>query len=64
MHRDSDKFVLQVTDNGNGIAPEVRDSLFTWGVTSKTGGENMGIGLSLVKMHTRMFNGTIEVHEV
>jgi two-component system cit operon sensor histidine kinase CitA len=63
VHKQGDTLVLQVSDNGEGIAPEVRDSLFEWGTTSKTGGKNMGIGLSLVKMHTTMYNGTIEVHE-
>lgn len=63
MHRAGDKMVIRVSDNGNGIAPEVRDRLFEWGATSKVGGKNMGIGLSLVKMHTTMFNGTVEVHE-
>ena len=63
VHKQGDTLVLQVSDNGEGIAPEVRDSLFEWGTTSKTEGKNMGIGLSLVKMHTTMYNGTIEVHE-
>lgn len=63
IHRDGDYLMLRVADNGNGIDPEVREHLFEWGATSKTGGKNMGIGLSLVKMHSTMFNGTIEVRE-
>lgn len=39
--------VLRVTDDGPGIAPEVRARLFEPGVTTKTGG--WGIGLALAR---------------
>ena len=57
------KLVLRVSDNGKGIAPEVRDRLFEWGATSKPGGDNMGIGLSLVRVHAAMYGGTVDLTE-
>jgi len=57
------KLVLSVSDNGSGLLPEIRERLFTYGTTSKTGGKNMGIGLHLVKMHTEMLGGEVTVLE-
>ena len=55
--------VIRVIDNGDGMAPDIRGRLFERGVSSKTGGMNMGIGLSLVRMHATMHGGSVVVHE-
>ena len=55
--------IIGVRDNGDGIPPEIRERVFERGVTSKPLGANMGIGLSLVRMHTTMLGGTIELIE-
>jgi len=44
---EADAAVLRVTDDGPGIAPDVRGRLFEPGVTTKTGG--WGIGLALAQ---------------
>jgi len=58
-----DELIIGVRDNGDGIPPEIRERVFERGVTSKPLGANMGIGLSLVRMHTTMLGGTIELIE-
>jgi CheY-like chemotaxis protein len=49
-HRDmkpGSSVILEVTDSGSGIAPEVRDRIFEPYVTTKKGGEGGGTGLGL-----------------
>ncbi|MEQ5786630.1 PAS domain-containing protein [Erythrobacter sp. NFXS35] len=48
---------ITVTDNGPGIAPELRDHVFEPFVSSKTSGQ--GLGLSLVRKLVRDMNGNI-----
>ncbi len=48
---------VQICDDGPGIAPEVRDQLFTPGVSDKDG--SLGIGLWLVETFIRQFGGKI-----
>jgi signal transduction histidine kinase len=38
--------LLRVSDNGPGVAPEVRDRIFDAGVTTKSGGWGVGLALS------------------
>ncbi len=49
---------VQIRDNGPGIAPEVREQLFTPGISDKDG--SLGIGLWLVETFIRQFGGTID----
>ena len=57
-----DSVAITVRDNGTGIAPEVRERLFSPFFTTKPAGEGTGLGLSIshdiiVKQH----GGSIEV---
>jgi GAF domain-containing protein len=57
-----DSVEIRIRDNGTGIPPEVRESMFNPFFTTKPAGEGTGLGLSLshdivVKQHA----GTIEV---
>lgn len=47
LSREQDKFVLSVSDNGPGIAPEMRGRLFEPYATTKA--EGTGLGLSIVE---------------
>lgn len=49
--------VIAITDNGEGIPPEVRDKMFSPSFTTKTSG--MGLGLSIVKNIVENFSGKI-----
>ena len=56
-----DSVEIRIRDNGTGIAPEVREKLFSPFFTTKPAGEGTGLGLSIshdiiVKQHT----GSIE----
>jgi len=54
---------LRVQDNGDGLAAALREHIFERGVTSKSNRTNMGIGLSLVKMHAERLGGTVALTE-
>ncbi len=51
--------VIEVTDNGPGIPPEVRDRIFIPFFTTKP--EGSGIGLSLARQIMRLHGGTLSV---
>lgn len=48
---------IRVADNGCGVREELRERIFEGGVTTKAERGNMGIGLSLVRMHARLLGG-------
>ena len=54
---DKDGLVIQVTDNGIGISPEIQDEIFTPFVTHKKNGT--GLGLPLVQRVARAHGGDI-----
>jgi signal transduction histidine kinase len=56
---DNGKFIITVTDNGQGIVPDVLDRIFVPFFTTKQGGS--GIGLSLCRQIINRHNGTISV---
>ncbi|MFC0229106.1 ATP-binding protein [Serratia aquatilis] len=58
----SKELVIEVADHGAGIAPQVRDTLFVQGVTTKEKGDH-GIGLHLVANHVAQAGGGIEVSD-
>ena len=55
-----DELVIEVGDQGCGIDPALRASLFEAGVTSKPAGDH-GIGLYLVSRYVTQTGGLIEV---
>ena len=57
---DRGRVVLQVTDNGPGLLPEVQEKIFIPFFTTKK--EGSGIGLSLCRQIMRLHRGTITVH--
>ncbi|MBK5071502.1 sensor histidine kinase DpiB [Budviciaceae bacterium CWB-B4] len=56
------ELIIEVSDNGCGIEPDIRDTIFTRGVTSKNSGDH-GIGLYLVKTYIDQYNGTITLDD-
>jgi nitrogen fixation/metabolism regulation signal transduction histidine kinase len=56
-HSDGGRVVIQVIDNGPGIAPEIREKIFIPFFTTKKQGS--GIGLSLSRQIIRLHKGTI-----
>ncbi|CAI2491323.1 Sensor histidine kinase CitA [Serratia proteamaculans] len=57
------ELVIEVADRGTGITPEVRDTLFEQGVTTKDDKGDHGIGLHLVASHVAQAHGSIEVSD-
>ncbi|CUX10212.1 sensor histidine kinase [Agrobacterium genomosp. 13] len=57
LSRQGDFAVLEVTDNGPGVAPELRGRLFTPFATTKNNG--MGLGLALSQRLVERANGEI-----
>jgi len=53
--------VIEVTDNGPGIAPDLIDDIWTKGVTNKADNQNHGIGLYLVHRYVTHANGFVIV---
>jgi two-component system, NtrC family, sensor kinase len=58
---DGDALVLSVKDNGPGIAPDVRERLFTPFFTTKGVGRGVGLGLTITRRVVQSMAGTIEV---
>jgi nitrogen fixation/metabolism regulation signal transduction histidine kinase len=62
FNNDDGKTIIQVSDNGKGILPEIIDQIFIPFFTTKEQGS--GIGLSLSKQILHLHNGTISVYSV
>jgi len=54
------KIIIQITDNGQGILPDVLDKIFVPFFTTKQKGS--GIGLSLSRQILRLHGGTLTAH--
>jgi len=54
------ELIIEVADQGVGIAPELREHIFTPGVTTKTHGDH-GLGLHLIASYVALAKGQIEV---
>lgn len=59
LKNDAHRVIVEVRDNGDGLAPAVRERLFTRGVTTK--GDGRGLGLFLVREDLAVVGGTIQV---
>jgi signal transduction histidine kinase len=55
--KNDDKLILEVSDTGGGIRPELRDKVFQLYFTTKLGGS--GIGLAMTYRAVQLHNGTI-----
>lgn len=53
--------VLEVTDTGPGISPELKEKIFEPFFTTKAEGEGTGLGLSLSRDFVRQFGGDLEL---
>jgi signal transduction histidine kinase len=53
--------IVQVVDDGPGIAPEIRDRIFDPFFTTKPIGEGTGLGLDIVERVLRRHKGEIEI---
>jgi two-component system NtrC family sensor kinase len=54
-------FVISVSDNGSGIAPEVRDRVLEPFFTTKPVGQGTGLGLSIAYSIIKKHEGTLEL---
>ncbi len=60
LHEDSD-IIIEVTDDGPGISPEVIENIFDPFFTTKGAGKGTGLGLSIVNTIIEGFGGKIFV---
>lgn len=61
---DGEDFAMSVSDSGSGVPEDLREAIFSRGVTSKTdvpGGR--GIGLALVRLVSAQHGGTVAVSD-
>lgn len=61
LKEDENKIDMKVVDNGIAMDEDIKDHIFTLGISSK--GENRGTGLALVKNRVDLYDGTIEIEE-
>jgi two-component system C4-dicarboxylate transport sensor histidine kinase DctB len=54
---------VAVADNGPGLAPAVRDRLFDPFVTTKPGGQGLGLGLAISLAITQEYGGQLEARD-
>ena len=52
---------IRISDNGEGIPPEIKDKIFEYGFSSKGPSTGRGIGLFLVKEQVELLNGELEM---
>lgn len=60
-HVERDLVVIEVSDTGPGIAPQLRQRLFEPYVTTKSIGRGTGLGLSICRSIVESFSGRIEL---
>ncbi len=53
--------VIEIADNGHGIAPEILPKIFDLFVTTKAPGKGTGLGLAICQEIAKAHGGTLEV---
>ena len=61
--KEDDAVVISIEDNGGGIAPSVRDTLFEPFVSTKDVGKGTGLGLSVCRGLAESAGGSIDVED-
>jgi signal transduction histidine kinase len=61
-YREDDCVVVEISDNGPGIPPEVQPRIFEPFFTTKPVGEGTGLGLDTVQRIVRKHRGNIQIH--
>ncbi len=61
-YREENSVVVEIGDNGPGIAPEIETHIFEPFFTTKGVGEGTGLGLDTVQRIVRKHRGNIQVH--
>jgi signal transduction histidine kinase len=61
-YRDDGCVVVEISDNGPGISPEIREHIFEPFFTTKGVGEGTGLGLDTVQRIVRKHKGSIQVN--
>lgn len=64
MHREDDKIILSVEDNGGGIHDDIKDKIFDPYFTTKDDKIGNGLGLHILNKIVSRMNGEIEVINV
>ena len=59
FNQEEDKFLIDVSDTGPGIPPELREKIFDIFFTTKPVGKGTGLGLSISQNIINLHNGTI-----
>ena len=57
----SDHVILEISDNGPGVDPALGKTIFESFVSTKSNGDNLGLGLAIVNNMVASFFGTVEV---
>ena len=63
VHGGSEETTIKVSDNGKGVAPEVRKNLFTPFFTTRRDDGGTGLGLVITRSLLEAYGGTIELAE-
>jgi PAS domain S-box-containing protein len=61
LTEENENIVIQITDSGCGISPEIKPRIFEPFFTTKPAGEGSGLGLDIVKKIIDKHHGKIEV---
>jgi signal transduction histidine kinase len=61
QHNNQPHAQIRITDNGTGIADDIKDRIFEPFFTTRTSGEGSGMGLAIVKRIVEQHQAKIEI---